>query len=159
MHESYWFKLIMGLSVLVIAVSVGYYFFFFLPATSRLESESQQCQRLASSNFAQNGFTSSSTSPGMTASFIFHYNQHLNQCFMLLFTSPSELSKSMFYTQTLYDALSNKEYAEYDAMVSYGDFLRYPLGNQSPTCKIFQPEQECHSQADFDNYIKPYVTQ
>lgn len=146
------FKFILSFSALAVGASVIYYFFFYVPASAHLQNESQQCSQLASAVFTQWGYTSSSTSLGITASYTYHYNNKLGKCFILLDTAMGTTA-DMTYGQDLSDALTGTKYAEYTET----DDWTGSVENNFPTCAIYQPKQSCSSQADFDSYIKAYL--
>jgi hypothetical protein len=78
-----------------------------------------------------------------------HYNKKLNKCFILVdgVTFPNDKKKyHMSRGRTLFDVIENKY---------YGFFGTGGSEDSQPPCEMLN--KECHSEAEWDALVKPYM--
>jgi uncharacterized protein YxeA len=162
-----WFKIIIAVAVLIIAICAGYYFIsnsskYTQPAIVQTTNsqnsiaDQQDCANQASKAYIAEGFGSADQSRAIT-SYVDHYNQKLNKCFIEI----TDNTGSSLLMITLLDAYELKEYASY--MYFWG-----PKGNNggpNPVCSLDEqiPDvsaraPDCTSQTGFDSYVSPYMS-
>jgi len=160
-----WFKLSIAIAVLIVAVSVGYYFIGNASRAGQSAtvqtansqdsiSNQQDCANQASNAYVAEGYGPADRSGDIT-SYTNHYDQKLNKCFIEIYDRGGTLS-SIY----LIDAYELKEYASY--MYFYG-----PKGNNggpNPVCSLDEqvPDisaraADCTSQDGFESYAATYM--
>ncbi len=160
----YWFKLIIGIAILVVGVSISCYYLFILPAiqnrqiavqqTNDLLTFQQECAQQAEVLYKQGNDTlpsSTVNSIDQETNIQDHYNTKLNKCFVLwTSTLPlNGLNESIY--QELDDAFEGKEYAD--------NFSNGFVGKIPVICHILIPAQPCNGPTDFENFTNAVMTQ
>jgi len=141
-----------------------YYFLVSLPADrSQLHQASgaasslalqAQCAEAAANAYVAEGYGPADRSGDVT-SYVDHYDQKLNKCFIEISDSSSALREI-----TLIDAYGLQQYA--DLLIFFAP--RYNNGGSNPVCDVDEQISDvsaraaCNSQADFDAYVNPYMT-
>lgn len=113
----------------------------------------EHCGKRAQEIFKQengNGITNTKDGQALTG-YTNHYNKKLNKCFVLQTTTDlsyknKQEKKSSSTLITLYDVNENKD---------YGSFFMRDDDAQPFVCSVL--EQACHSKAEWDALIKPYM--
>ena len=80
-----------------------------------------------------------------------HYSRTLDKCFILFISSywPKAKDEPVLWSETLYDVFEGK---------SYGSFYRTQYKNFNwPVKECIVRDKICHSEAEFEALIKPYM--
>jgi hypothetical protein len=158
-----WFKLGLVVGLLLIALSIAYYFILFLPIQKQkninqkdgLSSIDQQSKcSIQARKFFNDEIDNEKTTDmnvrtsGTQASFENHYNVKLNKCF--IYTSIFS-SNYNYRSRGLYDVNENKTYAEFQEIVTKKQQSDYtPVA-----CSMLN--KSCVTQEEFDSFVKPYM--
>jgi hypothetical protein len=162
-----WFKIVIVLAVLIVAISVSYYFVIYFPKYKEEQFVEQKNQRADSGNFSnQEQCAKDSTdffnkwmkgsiesvSESASDGYISHFNQSLNKCFIEF---SNGIGNGVFYE--LADSVAGTEYAEIKWDMPNEDNPNwctiYPNGNITDSIS-----KNCSSKMEFDNFVKPYMT-
>ena len=120
-----WFKLFLGLIVIIVCVSAGYYFFSFLPQEKKLveerqalaynQEQSQKCSNAGSTYFKNFKQESDKTltetvgvSPNSFENPTFHFNSNLKTCLVEISYTIYWMGKDAVFVSLIKDVYSNK---------------------------------------------------
>jgi hypothetical protein len=149
-----WFKIIITIAVLIVALSVGYYFVSKTSKPNQTMSKEevllnqQSCANQASKTYAAEGYK-----PGtFGTSYVDYYNQKLNKCFIEIYDRSSGL-----FSMYLMDAYELKDYADYTYFSNGNNGAANPVCDVDEQISDISARADCNSQADFENYIKSYM--
>jgi rubredoxin len=81
-----------------------------------------------------------------------HYNKKLDRCFIHIFVSTFKDGKEENLSQYLFDVF---EAGQQSNTLAYGRFQKFPDRTKTPVCKV--GDKICHSEAEFEALIKPYM--
>ena len=153
-----WFKLIIAIALLIVVISVAYYFISNSSKPSQtmssedILSNQQKCAEQASKAYIAEGYGSGSSDD--LTNYVNHYNQKLNKCFIEIY----DLTPSTLSSISLIDAYELKEYA------NYMYFFKGNGGAANPVCSLDEQIADvstriadCTSQAGFENYAATYM--
>jgi len=160
-HMDRIFKASLAIGILLVGMSLSYYFIFFLPAIQkqRLDAQvtatkweqEQQCAKSAADFFNGSSWTQSNVSAGYDN----HFNHKLNKCFILVNATSSQGSSLLFY-RVLMDVNGGTQsaLATYDKQVPVGvaDYMVKPF-----VCDML--DKYCNSEEEFNAFVKPYMEQ
>ena len=140
-----WFKLIIAVAVLIVVLSVGWYFIIFLPKNQPAQSNIISLQKACASQAKEifNLRTGDNSVMGTDYTYQDHYNNNLSKCYVLITGMRSDGQ-----TNLLMDAYENKTIAECE---SYGGTLM----NQD-FCSYNSSNEEWDI-GKFDGFIKSYM--
>jgi hypothetical protein len=97
-----WFKITVAVAILIVALSVGYYFSIYVPQRNNLVLQ-EDCSKRANEIFMKNTGEYAKTYQGYT--YTNHYNKKMSKCFVLIYGGDWTTE----YHATMYNAYDNKE--------------------------------------------------
>jgi len=161
-----WFKIIIAIAILIVAVSAGYYFFVYLPKYQEEGLLEQKNERANNSNFSNQEKCAEDSAKffdkymqgsakNIGDGYNSHYNKSLNKCFIEL--SQGLGNNSISYV--LEDAIEGTEYAEIEFSMIAGEdnpglCTLYPNGTGDGTDSI---SKKCVNKSEFDTFVRPYM--
>jgi len=90
---------------------------------------------------------------GLFPDYTCHYNKKLDRCFIHIFViTINKDGKEENPSQYLYDVFTT---GTQSANLAYGRFQKFPDRTRTPVCKV--GDKTCHSEAEFEALIKPYM--
>lgn len=143
-----------AIGILLVGISASYYFLFVLPAIQRqrlatevaqkILEEDQKCAKGAKEYFKDGSWTGGYEN---------HFNRRLNRCYIYVRSTQSQ-ANSVFLYRLLADVNEGTTIAEYDKQVTTGtaDYLVKPF-----VCSMLK--EYCHSDEEFDAFVKTYMEQ
>ena len=151
-----WFKIIIAVAVLIVAVSAGYYFIINSPKPKQITNNDsdllnqQKCATQADKIFKENGYDSSKYTDFYTD----HWNKSFEKCF--LFITSIRTENGGITSKFLTDAYESTIYGQF-FQTDYAANLNGP-----PDCEMYKDGkrdsfQGCKSETEFDNFVKPYM--
>jgi len=161
-----WFKVIIVVVILIISLSVAYYFVVFLPHEKILEYQEgqqlenskqlivqqQNCSDEALKSYKDDGYNLNDALSNYTD----HWNQKLSKCLMEVQSSDSS-SGTLVTSKDLYDVLEGKDFGSFTVIRDK------KLWEQKPVMCEMYPNgdknnvQFCNSEAEFDSYVQQYM--
>ena len=136
-----WFKIIIAVAVLIVAVSVGYYFAIYIPARQQEQKSDvdlqAKCATQAQKTFDDFASTMTSNSAGGDFGEQNHYNQKLDKCFVLIsYISTTGLVNGgdIANHEALFDAYENTELAGSTYLNSAGKLYPCDIGDKMVSC-------------------------
>lgn len=152
-----WFKISILIGVIIISVSISFYFLKILPNRQRLKDTiSYQDKCSAQSRIAYKVLTSldpssDSNTNGISYSFENHYNSKLHKCFLLITTSSWDEIQGSILDETLFDSYGLNIIAYFSEAKNLIKGTNY-LYN----CDINE-KRACLTKDEFTSLIKPYM--
>lgn len=151
-----WLRLILGIALITVAASLFYYFVILLPsiqensrssAAQKYNLDSQEkCTKQAEKNFKDQD---AETEGKISNSYVSHYNQKLNKCFILIHRT-FLTNSTYFIDEILSDAYGGEGYAEYDSSFSGGD-----SADLRSSCRLL--DKTCKTEKEFNDFINIYM--
>ncbi len=170
-----WFKAGVLSSLLIISLSVAYYYILFLPNKEKLSQQLQVSQSKSNINVkiakgtldlqercakaAEEFFMKNKSGDSTIEDYRNHYNQELNKCFILMNSTKCDKS-GCTNTENLVDVFSRKDYAGWFWMNNEGKKY-WEVEPQS--CELLDEPCKCTGYFpcvnEFDNFVKKYMEQ
>jgi hypothetical protein len=153
-----WFKAGVLSALVIMSLSVSYYFVVFLPNNQKhsIESTSKsaaeilelgtKCSVAASGFFKENGFDPKN------CGFQNHYNSKLNKCFINIKSAKMGEDGHLVFHKELYDVYSRKKYGEYSWKSEEG---KNYWEIKPSTC--FALDKSCYAIEDYEIFVKAYM--
>ncbi len=169
-----WFKLGTLIVVILVGFSAIYYGVYLLPKLQQQNNLAMVQANNVSSNldaqqkcanqavwFWKNGGYGNNGQPNEMDSYTDHWNTKLNKCFILtILTWTTDNSASVQLTdEEIYDAYGGQNYGN---VLIKGEGIGW-LAQTVQNCRLIKngiasDEQSCITQAEFDNYINPLMS-